>query len=193
MNLGIIALVFGVIFLAELPDKSLFASLVLGTRFKAWYVWLGAAAAFLAHVIIAVLAGHALTLLPHKLVETIVAILFLAGALLLFFGKHGVEDEEEMSKPRSHSFMKVFGTAFGVIFIGEWGDITQIATANYAAQYHDPLSVGIGATLGLWAVTGFAIIAGKRIIKRVPVKLLQRITGVILLGFAIYSFVQVLR
>ena len=194
MDIAIIAVVFGVIFIAELPDKSLFASLVLGTKFRGSYVWLGAAAAFLVHVIMAISAGQALTLLPHKLVETIVALLFLAGALLLFFGRHGVEEEDEAFKtPRSHSFFKVFATAFGVVFIGEWGDITQITTANYAAHYQNPVSVGIGAVLGLWAVTGFAILAGRKILNHVPAALLQRITGCILLAFAAYSFYQVLR
>src|ERR1017187_7766135 len=92
MQLGIIALVFGVIFISELPDKSLFASLILGSRFPSLYVWLGAATAFLVHVIIAFTAGRLLTLLPHRLLEAIIAVLFLGGALLLFFGKHGLED-----------------------------------------------------------------------------------------------------
>lgn len=193
MNIGIVALVFGVIFIAELPDKSLFASLVLGTKYRAGYVWLGAAAAFLLHVIIAVTAGHALTFLPHKVVETVVALLFLAGGLLLLFGKHGLEEEEEHPVPKSHSFWKVFSTSFSVVFIGEWGDITQITTANYAAHYHNSFSVGIGALLGLWAVTAFAIIAGSRIVRRIPAKLLQRVTATILLVFAAYSFLQIFR
>jgi len=193
MDIAIIAIVFGVIFIAELPDKSLFASLVLGTKFRGLYVWVGAAAAFLVHVVIAISAGQALTLLPHKLVETVVALLFLGGSLLLFFGKQGFEEAKASAVPQNHSFLKVFSTSFGVIFIGEWGDITQITTANYAAHYHNPLSVGLGAVLGLWAVTGFAIIAGSRVLKRVPGRLLQRITASILLLFALYSFWQIIR
>src|SRR5579884_2267960 len=94
MNLSIIAIVFGVIFIAELPDKSMFASLVLGTRFPKRYVWTGAAAAFLVHVTIAVAAGHLMTLLPHRLLEAIVGGLFLIGAGLLAFGKDEDEAEE---------------------------------------------------------------------------------------------------
>ncbi len=195
MDIAIIAIVLGVIFIAELPDKSLFASLVLGTKFRGLYVWFGAAAAFLVHVTIAISAGQALTLLPHKLVETVVALLFLAGSLLLFFGKQGFEEAKDSSiaKPQNHSFLKVFSTSFGVIFIGEWGDITQITTANYAAHYHNPLSVGVGAVLGLWAVTAFAIAAGSKVLKGVPGRLLQRITACILLLFALYSFWQLIR
>ncbi|HXR49474.1 MAG TPA: TMEM165/GDT1 family protein [Verrucomicrobiae bacterium] len=192
MHIGIILLVFAVIFIAELPDKSLFASLILGSKFPALYVWLGCAAAFLVHVIIAVLAGQLLTLLPHLVLHIIVGILFLAGALLIFFGKHGLEEATHHEpKPRkvvAPNFWKVFGTSFTIIFLGEWGDITQISVANYTAHYHDSLNVGIGATLGLWAACGLAVTAGSKVISRVPAKILQRTTGVILILFAIISF-----
>lgn len=197
MNLGIIALVFGVIFVAELPDKSLFAALVLGSKFPGKYVWFGASAAFFIHVIIAVTAGQLLTLLPHKVTEAVVAFLFLAGAALVFFGKHGIESEEMRTKKAKgadpHTPWKVFVTSFSVVFIGEFGDITQIATANYAAKYHDPLSVGIGATLGLVAVSALAIFVGTKALGAVPPKVLQRITGSVLLGFGLYTIYTILR
>src|SRR5882757_4860672 len=111
MHLSLLLLVFGIIFASELPDKSMFATLVLGTKYRALYVWIGAAAAFLTHVIIAVLAGQVLTLLPHRVVETIVAILFLAGALLILFGKHGFDEDPQTIKVKNgHSFRKVAGT-----------------------------------------------------------------------------------
>jgi putative Ca2+/H+ antiporter (TMEM165/GDT1 family) len=198
MSLTTIAVVFGVIFVAELPDKSMFASLALSTRFRKSYVWAGAAAAFLVHVIIAVTAGHFMTLLPHKLLEVIVGVLFLAGAGLLMFGKDEDESKErkklaaEMHGVRD-SFLKVFATSFTVIFLGEWGDITQIATANYAAKYHDPLSVGIGATLALWGVAGLGIVLGSKLLGRVPARTLQRATAIILVIFAALSFAAALK
>lgn len=198
MNLGIAALVFGVIFISELPDKSMFASLILGMRYRKKYVWLGAAAAFLVHVVIAVTAGQAFNLLPHRIVESIVAALFLLGALLLLFGEHGLEDEKKeerklKKKVNAPTFWKVFATSFSVIFIGEWGDITQIATANYTAHYHDPLSVGLGAVTALWAVAAIAVLAGSKLLKFIPAKLLQRITALILLLFAVISAYSAIR
>lgn len=197
MNFQIIALVFVVIFIAELPDKSMFASLILSQKFPRWYVWMGASAAFLVHVIIAVTAGKLLTLLPNVLHETIVALLFFGGAALVFFGKHGVDDNlqkrQHAQRTELHSFWKVYATSFGIVFIGEWGDITQIATANYAASYHDPWSVAVGATLGLWAVTALAVTVGSKALTLVPAKVLQRITGTILLLFGILSVVSAFR
>ncbi|MFI5275194.1 MAG: TMEM165/GDT1 family protein [Candidatus Saccharimonadales bacterium] len=198
MDLGIAALVFGVIFISELPDKSMFASLILGMRYRKKYVWLGAAAAFLIHVLIAVTAGQAFSLLPHRVVESVVAALFLLGALLLLFGGHGLEDEKEeerklKKKVKAPNFWKIFGTSFSVIFIGEWGDITQIATANYAARYHDPISVGLGAVAALWAVAAIAVLAGSKLLKIIPATLLQRITAIILLIFAVISAYSAIR
>lgn len=194
LSATIVGTVFGVVFLAELPDKSLFASLVLGTRYRGLYVWVGVAAAFLVHVVIAVAAGQALTLLPHRVVEAVVAVLFLAGAAYLLLGSEeatseaGVE-EADRAAPVAPSFTRVALTSFGVVFVGEWGDITQIVTANYAARYAAPFSVGLGAVLGLWAVAALAVTAGSRLLDHVSVTVVRRVTGVILLGFAAYSAV----
>lgn len=198
MDFGIAVLVFGVIFISELPDKSMFASLILGMRYRKKYVWMGAAAAFLIHVVIAVSAGQAFGLLPHRVVEAVVALLFLAGALLLLFGKHGLEPEPKIDDgpkftKKTSSFWKVFGTSFTVVFLGEWGDITQIATANYTAHYHQPLSVGIGAVLALWTVAAIAVVTGSKLLKVIPGHLLQRITAAILLLFAVISAYSTIR
>jgi Ca2+/H+ antiporter, TMEM165/GDT1 family len=195
MHLGIIALVFGVVFIAELPDKSLFASLILGNRYPKGWVWLGAASAFLVHVIIAVAAARLLILLPHRWLELVIGLLFAAGAGMLILGKHGLEEppHPHLRQKELHSFRKVFGTAFGVIFIGEWGDITQITTANYAARYHDPFSVALGAVLGLWTVTALAIFVGTKTLGLIPQIILQRLTASILVIFAILSFISALK
>ncbi len=199
MDPFVIVVVFAVIAAAELPDKSLFASLVLATRYRAAWVYVGVAAAFLVHVTIAVVAGGALSLLPHRLLQAIVAALFAVGALVLLLGREadevsaGVEDAMHAAPTgRPHSFRRVALTSFGVVFVGEWGDITQIATANYAARYHDPVSVAIGATLGLWAVAALAVTAGKKVLDYIAVGLVRRITGIVLAVFAVLSAVAAL-
>ena len=168
----------------------MFASLALSTRYRKLYVWLGAASAFLVQVLIAVTAGHFLTLLPHRLVDIVVALLFLAGAIVLLGGRS--KDKERAgsaSKRPPDTFLKVYATSFIIVFIGEWGDITQITTANFVAKYHSAVSVAIGSTLGLWAVCAFGIIAGAKVLNRIPVKLVQRIAGLLLLMLAIISII----
>ncbi len=179
------ALVFGVVFLAELPDKTALAGLVLGTRYRASYVFAGVAAAFLLHVVLAVAAGSVLTLLPQQLVHAITGVLFLGGAAVLLMKKD--EDDEEIRKPRDQSFWKVSGAGFMLILVAEFGDLTQIMTANLAARYDDPLSVGLGAVLALWAVAGLGIVGGKALMKRVPLGLITKIAAVLMLGLGVWS------
>ena len=191
----VVIVVFAIVLIAELPDKTMFASLMLGTRFAARWVFLGAAAAFLVHVVLAVTAGSLLGLLPHRLLESIIAALFLIGAGLMWHAsRQGQEDEEDAAAKRAGtSAWAGVGSSFAVIFIGEWGDITQIATANLAAKYHDPVAVGIGAVLGLWAAALLAITVGQTLLRYLSVTLLHRIGAVVFLGFAGYSVVAAVR
>jgi putative Ca2+/H+ antiporter (TMEM165/GDT1 family) len=57
------------------------------------------------------------------------------------------------------SFLRVFATSFTVVFIGEWGDVTQITTANFVARYNAPLIIGIAALTALWSVSALAVLA----------------------------------
>ncbi|MFJ1971023.1 TMEM165/GDT1 family protein [Streptomyces sp. NPDC087903] len=185
ISITVTALVFGVVFLAELPDKTALAGLVLGTRYRASYVFAGVAAAFTLHVVLAVAAGSVLTLLPQRLVHGLTGLLFLGGAAVLLLKKD--DGEEEIRKPENQSFWKVAGAGFMLILVAEFGDLTQIMTANLAARYDDPLSVGLGAVLALWAVAGLGIVGGKALMKRVPLELITRIAAVLMLGLGVWS------
>jgi len=190
--------VFAVIFFAELPDKSQLATLALSTRFRKYPVWIGAAAAFFVHVTIAVVAGKALTLLSHTTVDTIVGVLFVVGAALLIFSSLGEissspEGETPTSKKVHDNFGKAFVTSFVIVFLGEWGDITQIATANYVAKYRDPLSVGIGALAALWVAAGLSVTVGAQLLKHVPAKILRWTIALIMVISACFSFAEALR
>jgi putative Ca2+/H+ antiporter (TMEM165/GDT1 family) len=183
MNLGIAAAVFPIIFIGELPDKTMFASLVLATRGRPPAVWLGAAAAFLLHVVIATTIGVGLfALLPHRALDGLVAALFLAGAVYAFV--EGNRDETKIIDRELASHRRVVTTAFVVIFLAEWGDLTQILTANLAAHYNAPLSVGVGAVLALWSVAALAVAGGQSLLRVFSLRAIRRVTGVVLLVLA---------
>jgi putative Ca2+/H+ antiporter (TMEM165/GDT1 family) len=188
LSLTVIAVVFGVIFLAELPDKTALASLVLGTRYRASYVFCGVAAAFVVHVALAIAAGSLLTLLPHRLLQAIVGVLFLGGAVMLL--RTHDEEEEKVRDPADQTFWKVAGAGFMLILVAEFGDLTQIMTANLAARYDDPVSVAIGAVLGLWAVAAIGVFGGRMLMKKVPLRLITRVAAgamVVLAGVSLYE------
>jgi Ca2+/H+ antiporter, TMEM165/GDT1 family len=183
VDLRIVAAVFPVIFLGELPDKTMFASLVMSSRGRPLAVWLGAAAAFLVHVVIATTIGVALfALLPHRALEAVVAVLFAAGAVYAYV--EGSRDETSLVAHEVATHRRVVVTAFIVIFLAEWGDLTQILTANLAAHYHAPLSVGVGALLALWSVAALAVISGQSLLRIFPIRTVRRFTAVVLLVLA---------
>jgi len=185
LNPFITLAVFPVIFLGELPDKTMFASLVLATRGKASHVWLGAAGAFVVHVVIATTIGVALFhIVPKRVLEGIIAAMFLFGAF--FAWREGNRDEDHLAREEA-SKHGVMATAFIVVFLAEWGDLTQILTANLAARYHSPLSVGIGSTLALWSVAAIAVASGKTLIRHINVATIRKITAGVLVLLAAYS------
>ncbi|MFC8243724.1 TMEM165/GDT1 family protein [Streptomyces chartreusis] len=188
ISFTVTAVVFGVVFLAELPDKTALAGLVLGTRYRASYVFAGVAAAFAVHVALAVAAGSVLTLLPQQILHALTGVLFLGGAAVLLMKKD--EDEGEIRKPENQSFWKVSGAGFMLILVAEFGDLTQIMTANLAARYDDPLSVGIGAVLALWAVAGIGIVGGKALMKRVPLQLITKVAALVMLTLGVWSLYE---
>ncbi|AYV27560.1 MULTISPECIES: TMEM165/GDT1 family protein [Streptomyces] len=182
------AIAFGVVFLAELPDKTALAGLMLGTRYRASYVFAGVAAAFAVHVCLAIAAGSVLTLLPHRLVQAVVGVLFLAGAAVLLLKKS--DGEEEVKPPADQSFWKVSGAGFMLILVAEFGDLTQIMTANLAARYDNPVSVGLGAVLALWAVAGIGILGGKTLMKYVPLRLITKVAAAVMAALAVFSLYE---
>jgi Ca2+/H+ antiporter, TMEM165/GDT1 family len=192
-ELAVVGIAFAVTFLAELPDKSMFASLLLGTRYRPSAVWTGVASAFAVHMAIAVTAGQLLALLPHRVVDGVVAGLFVAGALYLlvisFRPAHLEGADAARQGGRPPSFLRVAATSFTVIFLAEWGDITQLTAANLAARYN-PLLVFTGATLGLWVVAAIAVSIGAKSVNLIPVAWINRATAVILLALAGYAAVS---
>jgi putative Ca2+/H+ antiporter (TMEM165/GDT1 family) len=189
ISLSVAALVFGVVFLAELPDKTALAGLMLGTRYRASYVFAGVAAAFVVHVVLAVAAGSVLTLLPQRVLQAVVGVLFLAGALVLWLKKDD-EEEEQARTPADQSFWKVASSGFMLILVAEFGDLTQIMTANLAARYDDPLSVGLGAVLALWAVAALGILGGRTLMRFVPLRLITKVAALLMAGLAAFSLYE---
>ncbi len=158
MHVATLATAFATVFLAELPDKTMLATIVLSARFRRpLAVWAGAAAALTTQMAIATAAGRLLSLLPQRPVRVTVAGLFLIGAIVLWRSRDDEPDEHDViaeDLPRRDNptarrvgtmpAHRIVATVFGIVFIAEWGDLTQIATASLAAKGH-AVSVFAGA------------------------------------------------
>ena len=94
------------------------------------------------------------------------------------------EDEDVRRDGLRDGFWPVAATSFAVVFLAEFGDLTQFMTASLAARFHDPIGVGIGATLALWVAAAAAILIGWRLLQLIPMRWLTRGAALIMLGLA---------
>ncbi len=190
-GLLVAGIVFGTVFVAEMPDNSGLASFVLGTRYRPGWVFAGAAAAFAVHVVLAVTLGSLLGLLPHRIVQLAVAAVFLIGAVLVLRADDG--DEALRDKASATGFWAVAATSFAVILLAELGDLSDIMIANLAARYHDPVAVGLGSVLALWAVTALAVTGGQKLSRILPVRWITRLAALVMVVMAGFTVVEALR
>lgn len=192
---SVVLAAFVLILPVELPDKTLFATLVLATRFAPLPVFVGVGAAFGLQVAIAVTAGSLLSLLPDALVSGVVAVLFLIGAVLLWReARTGAHDDAALVQARENtSFVRAASISFGVLFAAEWGDLSQLATAGLAARYAEPVSVFIGSWSALLVISALAAFLGRTLADRLPIALLHRIAAGLFLVFAVIAVVETVR
>lgn len=191
MNFGNALVVFGAIFLAELPDKTMLATLMLSTRFRRRIpTWIGVSCGYLVHVALAVTLGSALSRLPATPVQVAVGMLFVVGGMVML--RSGEEDQEEVDAPTSVSAVRVAWTCASVILVAEFADLTQLATAGFAARFEDPIAVAVGAGTALVAVSGLAVLAGAWLASRLPMRMIRRAAAVVFLAIGVATLVSTL-
>jgi putative Ca2+/H+ antiporter (TMEM165/GDT1 family) len=191
-GLLVAAIAFGTITVVELPDNSGLASLVLSTRYKPAAVFAGTTAAFTIHAVLAVAFGSLLSLLPHKIVQVAVAVVFLVGAVLVLRTDDDDDDEARL-KADAAGFWPVAATCFGVILLAELGDLSDITVANFAARYHDPVAVGIGSVLAFWLVAALAVTGGRRLVRILPMRWISRLAALVMVVMAGFTLAGAFR
>lgn len=197
-DLATAAIAFGSIFVIELPDKTFVATLVMATRFRPLLVWVGVCLAFLVQTVVAVTLGGVLARLPRTPVELFACAMFLIGGFILLRGAakaktEEAEAEEEFGQrsDREAKGWHVVTLCFGILFLAEWGDLSQILTASLVLRYHDAVSVFVGAFLALALVSGLAAVLGRALLTRIPLTLIRRVGGIVCLVLAGITGLQV--
>lgn len=197
LDLGVLAATYLLILPAELPDKTFVASLVLATRFPRLPVWVGVTAAFGLQSLIAVAAAWLLTLLPERFLAGVAAALFFTAALFMLRsglaarGSWRTQLTAEIAEERAHEHADVATdaaagpwratlTAFGLIVLAEWGDLSQLLTAGLAARTREPVSVFLGAWAALATVTALAVISGGWLASHVPLHRVRLLSALLL-------------
>lgn len=194
MIFSIVWTAFVLVAAVELPDKTMFATLVLASRFRALPVLTGVSAAFAVQTAIAVAAGSLLSLLPREWVALGVALLFAGGAVLLWRSadeEPGIPegDAAVTGSPNQRELpaWRIAFASFGITFLAEWGDLSQLATAGLAARYDDPLSVFVGAFAALLLIASLAVFVGAKLVARLPIPLVRRSAAVLFAAFAVLA------
>lgn len=169
---------YGLVFLSELPDKTALATMVMASRRHPVAVFAGVTAAFVVQSVVAVVLGGALSLLPRVWVRGGAGLLFLFFAWRLWT-QEGEEEVEGLDGRSASSFRRAASAAFLVIFLAEWGDMSQLATAALAAQRGRPLTVFLGAVSALASVTAIATAVGHNLKTRLHPERVRRLAAVL--------------
>jgi Ca2+/H+ antiporter, TMEM165/GDT1 family len=205
MDLAVALTALVLIVPVELPDKTFVATLVLATRYRPLLVWIGVGAAFLVQTVVAVTAGGLLARLPHRPVVAFAALMFLVGGIVLLRHARRVDDEEAATEAEfdakvdervgagtggSATGLRAVAASFTVLFLAEWGDLSQLLTAGLVVRTKDPVSVFAGAWLGLLLVSALGAVAGRALLRHVRLATVQRIGGGVCLLLAVLSGLQ---
>ena len=170
---------FGVVFVAELGDKTQFAAMALATRHPWRPVFVGLAAAFVLLNATAVLVGQLLFgLVPLAWIR------LASAALFLWFGistLRGSGDEEGAAA--SADRRGPVASAFLLILLAELGDKTQVVTASLAAQHASRWAVFAGSTAALWSVSLLGLLLGRQLMRMVPLAAVRWAAGLLFLAF----------
>jgi putative Ca2+/H+ antiporter (TMEM165/GDT1 family) len=172
---------FLTVFLAELGDKTQLVSLTLASRYPPRHVFLGAMSGLFLVLALAVAAGEIVAnLIPPATLSLVSGIFFIFIGILNYFQQ---EECGEVCSTGCSAFLQ----SFGLIFLAELGDKTQLTAMLLSATYRAPLLVLVGAMCAQALNHGFAVFVGKRYLSRLPRRYLKLSAAVlfVVIGFFI--------
>ncbi|MFZ4718376.1 MAG: TMEM165/GDT1 family protein [Ilumatobacteraceae bacterium] len=181
---------FGIIFAAELGDKSQLMAMTFAARYKAVTILLAISAAtavvHLASVLIGAAAGVAL---PTRTINIVAGVAFIFFAAWTLRGDELDEDDEAKADQSRRSVFWTVGVAF---FLAELGDKTMLATITLATT-HGLFGTWLGSTLGMVAADALAILVGQQLGKRLPEKAVKIGAAVLFVVFGLLLIIEGIR
>ncbi len=185
--MGSLLAALGLVFVAELGDKTQLVALGLGARHRLGPVLAGTVVAYAAANLLSVTIGGVLgSALPTRQIGIGGGILFLALASWTLrsgdaeAGADGCAEAGSVAEGRSSVFLAVAGA----MFVAELGDKTMLATSTLAAQ-GDPVLTWVGATLGIVASGVLAVFVGRALGTRLPERVLRTGSAVLFALFGV--------
>ena len=180
---------FGVIFVAELGDKSQLMALAFATRYPAVPVLIGITlATALVHAVSVVVGAAVGAAIPTTAVTVVAALAFVAFGIWTLRGDELSEDDEERAARPARNVVLAVGGAF---FLAELGDKTMLATITLAST-EGLFGTWLGSTLGMVAADGLAIVVGQQLGDRLPERAVRIGASVLFFAFAVALLVEAL-
>jgi Ca2+/H+ antiporter, TMEM165/GDT1 family len=181
------AISFGVIFVAELGDKSQLMALTFATRYKPWPVLIGITIATSVVHIVSVAVGYGLgATLPTGWISLAAAVAFLVFGVWTLRGDSLSDDEESKAARTGGSVLLAVTTAF---FLAELGDKTMLATVTLATQY-GWFGTWLGSTVGMVVADALAIVVGRQLGRRLPERVIAVGAAMLFLVFGLWLGVE---
>jgi putative Ca2+/H+ antiporter (TMEM165/GDT1 family) len=191
-----VASAFGVVFVAELGDKTQLLALGYGARHGLRTVVIGLTLGYAAAGAVAALVGGLLgATLPERPIGLAAGALFLLFAVLAWRDlddDDDADDDDDDADDDDHAervqrrvrTRSVVASIALTIAIAEFGDKTQLATAALAAQAN-PFATWLGATGGVVTAGTLGAVAGSRIGRRIEPRKIQIASAVLFAGFGV--------
>jgi len=183
---------FVLVTIAEMADKTQLLTLSLACRYPARKVLIGVAVAIaLLNIVAVVIGAVAGRFIPVTAVKIGAGALFIAFGSWNLLARDKADENEDCEVRRSKYVILAIAAAF---FVAEIGDKTQLATlslgARFEGSFFQSVWVWLGATIGMVLANGLAVIIGHAAGRRVPEKLMKRISGVLFIGFGIWTLIE---
>ncbi|MDF1513510.1 MAG: TMEM165/GDT1 family protein [Anaerolineae bacterium] len=188
MDWQILISTFGLVFIAELGDKTQLAVMTQTCKFRRpWSVFLGGSFALIAVTALGAAGGRLLsTLVPEGVIRAIAALGFVIMGTVIWREAHKRDADadnacalDEACSDRASGWdWRAFGTTFSLLFFAELGDKTQLAVLGIASKQPVVWSVFAGGALALTVVTALGVLGGEQLCRLIPEKLLLTISGV---------------
>lgn len=192
--------------ISELGDKTFFIAAILAMRHSRRWVFVGAIAALALMTVLSVLMGQLASLLPTLYVRWAEVLLFLGFGLKLLHDARQMADQPNLeeqaeaveavkqaeAKLRRCNPLAILTQAFGLTFLAEWGDRTQITTIALAAANH-PVGVTVGAILGHSICAAIAVVCGRLVCGRISERTVTLFGGGLFLVFSAVGLLELMR
>jgi len=180
----------GIIFAAELGDKSQLMALAFASRYRAWPVLAGITLSTAVVHALSVIAGASVAgRVPTGVINVIAGMAFIAFAVWTLRGDELTEADENRARTGGRSALVAAGVAF---FIAELGDKTMLATITLATRY-EVIGTWAGSTIGMVAADAVAIAVGALLGRRLPERTVRVVAAVLFVVFGLVLIVEGLR